>query len=68
MIIVNIALKQEDIKALLETEGFKFVKKQGLKLFFETDAEDKAAEANRAKAIIKGSEWGQGLFFSTGVA
>lgn len=68
MIVVNIAMKQEEIKAALEENGFIFVKKQGLKLFFETSETDLEAEAARAKKIIKSSEFGAALFFNVGVA
>lgn len=67
MIIVNIAMKQEEIKALLAENGFTFVKKQGLQLFFEAPSSDLTAEAANAKNIIKSSEFGQALFFNVGV-
>ena len=68
MIIVNLAMKQEDIIKLLEENNYKFVKKQGLKLFFETPTDDLNADAANAKALIKASEFGGALFFNVGVA
>ncbi|MFV0555755.1 MAG: hypothetical protein ACK5LM_01415 [Lactovum sp.] len=64
MIIINMAMKQEFIIELLESNGYKYVKKQGIKLYFETPSEDLDADAVNAKALIKASEFGSVLFFN----
>lgn len=71
MVIVNCALKQDDIKAIVEgievdgNKPFTFQKKQGLKLFFEsTYAEGDEAGAKFVKKTIKATEIGKALFFS----
>lgn len=56
MIVINTALKQEEIKKVLEgiTEPkFTFVKKTGLKLYFQCDSADSAAAAAVAKKALK---------------
>ena len=63
MLVVNMAMKQDDVIAVLEENGYKFVEKKGIRLFFETD--EKAAEA---KALIKAQPWGAALFFNVEVA
>lgn len=70
MIIVNCALRQDDITGIVENieveneKVFKYVKKQGLKLFFECSLSDSAKAAALVKQTIKGTELGQALFFS----
>ncbi|AYG01526.1 MAG: hypothetical protein FWH31_00410 [Streptococcaceae bacterium] len=70
MIIVNLAQRQEEIIALLESKGYHFVKKQGIKLSFEVPegTEDLNAAAVEVKALIKGTEWGPVLYFNVVVA
>lgn len=69
MIIVNLAQKQKEITELLESNGYKFVKKQALKHYFEVpEGTDPNEEAKKVKALIKASEWGQVLFFNVIVA
>ncbi|MQW22780.1 MULTISPECIES: hypothetical protein [unclassified Lactococcus] len=69
MLIVNLAQKQKEIVELLEANGYKFVKKQALKHYFEVpEGADMNEEAQKVKALIKGSEWGQVLFFNVIVA
>jgi len=58
MILVNSAMMQKEIIQLLEENGFKHTKKQGLKLFFETPTEDATTDAAMAKQLIKGSSFG----------
>ncbi|XOQ37411.1 MAG: RNA methyltransferase [Lactococcus sp.] len=67
MLIVNMAMKQDDVIAVLEENGYKFVEKKGIRLFFEAegDLNEKAAEA---KALIKAQPWGTALFFNVEVA
>lgn len=73
MIIVTLVHQQEPIIEIIEKSqekgvSFKFVKKQGMKLYFETDAEDKQVASRIIKDLIKGSPWGAGLFFQVTVA
>ena len=67
MLVVNMAMKQDDVIAVLEENGYKFVEKKGIRLFFESDGDlnEKAAEA---KALIKAQPWGAALFFNVEVA
>lgn len=67
MLVVNMAMKQDDVIAVLEENGYKFVEKKGIRLFFETDGDlnEKAAEA---KALIKAQPWEAALFFNVEVA
>ena len=58
------------IKELLEgynEEGmtFTFKEKQGIKMFFETSAEDPEAAAKKAKELIKAQPWGTVLYFQS---
>jgi len=66
MIILDMAQKQQDVIALLESqEGeftYKFVSKQGIKLKFEVTGEPQGA-ADNAKKLIKAQPWGAALFF-----
>ena len=70
MILVNCALRQDDIIAIvegLEYEGkkpFKFNKKQGIQLYFDADVTDKAAAAKAVRSAIKATELGKALFFN----
>ncbi|MFZ2577298.1 MAG: hypothetical protein WAX22_07430 [Lactococcus hircilactis] len=69
MLIVNLAQKQKEITELLESNGYTFVKKQALKHYFEVpEGTDPQEEAKKVKTLIKGSEWGQVLFFNVVVA
>ncbi|MCL1936754.1 MAG: hypothetical protein FWF57_10330 [Defluviitaleaceae bacterium] len=61
-------MQQEEIKKLLqeyENENFsyKFIKKEGIKLFFENTGED-ALAARNARELIKATEWGRILYFN----
>lgn len=67
MISIASTMQQDAIKELLEgynEDGFSytFKEKQGIKLFFETSAQDKEA-AQKAKALIKAQPWGTVLYF-----
>lgn len=70
MLIINLAQRQEEIIALLESKGYHFVKKQGIKLSFEAPegTTDMNAAAADVKALIKGTEWGPVLYFNVVVA
>lgn len=68
MIVLTAPIQQEKIIKLLEAyseEGlaYTFKEKQGIKLFFETTAEDLDAAAQKAKTIIKSEPWGSVLYF-----
>ncbi|KZK38107.1 hypothetical protein [Lactococcus taiwanensis] len=67
MILVNSAMMQKEIIELLETNGFKHTKKQGLKLYFETPSDDATTDAATAKQLIKNSPFGAALFFNVAV-
>lgn len=56
MIIVNSPLMHNEIKKQLELNeepSYRFVKKEGIKLYFETDSEDQEKAVSTAKQIIK---------------
>lgn len=68
MISIASAMQQDAIKELLEgynEEGisFTFKEKQGIKLLFETTAEDTEEAAKKAKELIKAQPWGTVLYF-----
>lgn len=68
MISINVALSQDKIIDLLnsfdkESITFTFKEKKGIKLFFETNAEDLEQAAKLAKAEIKAQPWGSVLYF-----
>lgn len=70
MVVVNCALRQDDIINIvegLEIEGqkpFKFNSKQGLQIFFDSTYGDDTKAASIIKSEIKGTEVGKALFFS----
>ncbi len=67
MIIVNSALMQDKIIKIVESiedPKFTFVKKQGLKIYFETDMEDREEAAKIAKAKIKADSVTGSILFS----
>ena len=67
MIIVNSPLMQEEIKAILEgieNPKFKFIKKSGIRLYFETDSTDLDEAALIAKAEIKKHPQASTIYFS----
>ena len=66
-ISVASALKQDDIISCLESlaEGdftYKFLKKDGIKLYFEVTGEPELAALN-AKEKIKNTDWGRILYY-----
>lgn len=66
MIIVNSPLMQKQIQQILEEmeePNYTFVKKDGIKLYFETNMEDKEEAATIAKKAIKSSDFGSALMF-----
>lgn len=70
MIIVNCALRQDDVVGIVEgievenEKVFKFVKKQGLQLHFDCSLSDAENAVSIAKKTIKDTELGKALFFS----
>lgn len=70
MIKISSALKQDEIIELLNSYNekdfeFKFVKKEGIALFFETNASNVETAAKTAKNHIKNQEWGSLLSFQS---
>lgn len=70
MIIVNCALRQEDIIDIVETiefeneKAFNFIKKEGIKLYFESNFSDEKNACSTIKQTIKNSDWGKVLYFN----
>lgn len=67
MIIVNSAIMQDKIIEILESSekaSFKFSKKDGIRIYFETDMEDREEAAKIAKSEIKKDPIGGTLLFS----
>lgn len=64
MIIVNSPIMQKQIQAIvegIEDPKFTFVKKDGIRQYFETDFEDKEAACKIVKAAIKKDPMGGAL-------
>lgn len=73
MITVSSAMQQDAIIELLNNIDeagitFTFKQKQGIKLFFETPAEDLEAAVKLAKETIKAQPWGGVLYFQVAKA
>ena len=70
MIIVNCALRQDDIIGIVENieveneKVFKFVKKQGLQIHFDCSLSDTQNAPSIVKKEIKDTQLGKALFFS----
>lgn len=70
MIIVNCALRQDDIVSIVENievggeKPYKFVKKQGLQIHFDCSLSADQDPAGIAKKAIKDTEVGKALFFN----
>lgn len=70
MIYISSALKQQEIIDLLttsDTTKYTFIEKKGIKLAFETDAENEKEAADMAKAMIKATDFGKVLYFQVTV-
>lgn len=67
MIFLNLAQMQDKIIKLLEENGYKFVKKTGLKHYFETPTDDLEQDARHAKELIKAQPYGSVLYFNVEV-
>ncbi|MGX7350820.1 hypothetical protein RU97_GL000467 [Enterococcus canis] len=70
MIEISVALNQDQVIELLnkyDQDGitFTFKEKKGIKLYFETSADDLEAAAKAAKAEIKTQPWGSVLYFQS---
>ena len=67
MIVVFSALKSKDIIELLHQQDgkFKYVKKKGIELYFETTIEDKEQAANLAGSLIRATSYGKSISFQT---
>lgn len=66
MIIVFSPLIHEEIQHMLEgleEPNFRFIKKEGIRLYFETDMADKEKAAEIAEKVIKGSQYGSIILF-----
>lgn len=68
MIEITMAMQQENVIELLdhyEEDGvtFDYKEKKGIKLYFETNAEDIEKACKIAKAAIKAQTWGSVLYF-----
>ncbi len=67
MIIINMPLKREYVKELLDQKTFdgieyRYIRQENMKMYFEASEESERA-ASVAKAVIKKSELGPALFF-----
>lgn len=73
MIVVNCALRQEDVISIVENievggaKPYKFIKKQGLQIHFDCELDADQDPAGIAKKAIKATEVGKALFFSVNV-
>lgn len=73
MIVVNCSLKQDDVVKIVENievenkKIFKYIKKEGIKLFFECNLEDEKNATLIAKKSIKSTEIGRVLYFGVSV-
>jgi len=70
MIVVNCPLKQDEIIQIVEnvqienSKPFKFSKKQGIKIYFESDYNDMEKACSTIKKEIKETELGKVLYFN----
>ena len=64
MIIVNAPLKQETFQKYAEDEGLVFIKKSGMKLFFDNPEGEDGKKAERLKKKLKGEKELAAIYFS----
>lgn len=70
MIVVNCPLKQDEIIKMVEDieienkKEFRFVKKQGMKIYFDSDYSDVQKACSAIKQEIKKSDLGKVLYFN----
>ena len=72
MILLNAPIQQDKIIDTLthyseDGVSYTFVKKDGMKLYFETTADNEEEAAQLAKKIIKGTDYGSVLYFQATV-
>lgn len=65
IIVFSPLIQKKIIKTLagIKEPNFRFVKKDGIRLYFETDMEDKERAAEIAGKVIKRSPYGEGFNF-----
>ena len=64
MIIVNAPLKQEMFQKYAEDEGLVFIKKSGMKLFFQNPEGEDGKKAEALKKKLKGEKELAAIYFS----
>lgn len=64
MIIVNAPLKQETFQKYAEDEGLVFIKKSGMKLFFNNPEGEDGKKAEELKKKLKGEKELAAIYFS----
>ncbi len=64
MIIVNAPLKQETFQKHAEDEGLVFIKKSGMKLFFDNPEGEDGKKAEVLKKKLKGERELAAIYFS----
>lgn len=72
MILLNAPIQQDKIIDTLthyseDGVSYTFVKKAGMKLYFETTADNEEEAAQLAKKIIKSTDYGSVLYFQATV-
>lgn len=72
MILLNAPIQQDKIIDTLthyseNGVSYKFIKKNGMKLYFESTLENEEEAAQLAKKIIKGTDYGAILYFQATV-
>lgn len=70
MIVLSCALKQKEVIDVVEKielnneKLFKYIKKQGIKMYFETNYENNEEACIIIKKAIKSQSFGNALFFN----
>lgn len=70
MIVVNTGIMQDKIKKIVEScpdYHYSFIKKEGIKLYFEVDTDNEEDAAIKAKKAIKDDSIGKTLLVSVKV-
>ncbi|MGN0372875.1 MAG: hypothetical protein ACI4F3_08685 [Enterocloster sp.] len=63
MVIINAPLKADVFKSLAEAEGLTFVKKAGMKMYFENPAGNDSEKAAELKKMFKNHSELAAVFF-----
>lgn len=66
MITIYSPVMADQIKEVVENidePKYTFIKKEGMRLFFEVDIEDEEAAAAQAKSAIKATSFGKAIMF-----